>query len=103
MRESSGRTTSSKRPDSSCSSSVTRAWNLRPFLSIRTMSPAPMPLDGATPGKLDGRPDGLPDAPVQRHVPGPVGANVDQRGPVATQRGVQLGGGRDRLVGEAVE
>ncbi len=32
-------------PDSSCSSSVTSAWKRRPFLSTRTMSPAPMPFE----------------------------------------------------------
>ena len=45
MRESSGRRSSSKRPDSSCSSSVTSAWKRRPFLSTSTMSPGAMPLD----------------------------------------------------------
>ena len=45
MRESSGRTMSSKRPDSSCSSSVTSAWKRLPFLSSSTMSPAPIPFE----------------------------------------------------------
>ena len=57
MRESSGRTTSSKRPDSSCSSSVTSAWKRRPFLSTSTMSPAPIPLEvarGAAGGAASG-------------------------------------------------
>ena len=47
IRESSGRTHSSKRPVSSCSSSVTSAWKRRPRLSTSTMSPAPMPFDVA--------------------------------------------------------
>jgi hypothetical protein len=45
IRLSSGRMTSSKRPDSCCASSVTRAWKRRPFLSTSTMSPAAMPFD----------------------------------------------------------
>ena len=80
MRESSGRSASSNRPDSSCSSSVTSAWKRRPRLSTSTMSPAPMPFDVVRARclrgldveqrrlrlgharTLRGRPDGLPDA-----------------------------------------
>src|SRR5918992_6392574 len=98
MRESSGRTISSNRPDSCCSSSVTSAWNLRPFLSTRTMSPAPMPFEGAIVRTLDGGPDGFPHAPVERDVLPPVRAHVDQHSAVDGERGAQLAGGRDGLV-----
>src|SRR5918992_1029027 len=47
MRGSIGRTASSKRPDSSCWSSVTSAWKRRPRLSTSTMSPGAMPFEVA--------------------------------------------------------
>src|SRR5215208_6589895 len=99
MRESSGRTESSKRPLPACSSSMTRAWKRRPFLSRSTMSPAPMPLDvarGAGAGAAgtsirlscilrtlgaaaDGLGHRLPHAPVQGHVLGAVRAHLEDR------------------------
>src|SRR3954468_3294812 len=101
MRESSGWTTSSKRPDSSCSSSVTSAWNLRPFLSSSTMSPAPMLFDvvragisinrscSIVPGNLDGGPDGVPYGAVQGDVLRAVGPHVDERRRAAGERAVE--------------
>src|SRR4051794_41088827 len=106
MRESSGRTTSSKRPVSSCSSSSTSAWKRRPRLSTSTMSPAPMPLEvvrrdddaveGSAGSKLDwrsamgtaklrGGADGLPHAAVELHVLVAVGADADDRRAVGGQ------------------
>src|SRR6478609_2588110 len=128
MRESSGRRQSSKRPDSCWSSSVTSAWKRRPFLSTRTMSPGAMPLDVArgvgaggasgvssirlcctvrTLGRVaDGLQDGLPDAPVELHVLGPVGLDLDDRGGAgqrAVERGAERLGRLGALVAEAVE
>src|SRR3954452_8047188 len=104
MRASSGRRASSKRPLSRCSMAVTNAWKRRPLRSTSTMSPFAMPFEvsrcvaaggragGAgrglvcsiAPATLPRRPDGggdrVPDAPVQRHVRGAVGADVQQRG-----------------------
>src|SRR5215207_10960933 len=118
MRESSGRTTSSKRPVSSCSSSVTSAWKRRPFLSTSTMSPAPMPFEvarfgrsavpvaGATSIRVawgsgirrrrlgalpDGRGDRRPDVPVQAHVGLAFGADRDDRGAVGGERAPERG------------
>src|SRR3954465_12423810 len=105
-RLSKGRTVSSKRPDSSCCISVTTAWKRRPFLSISTMSPGPMPLevvrarDGAVGSiassvdwmsamstqKLCGGSDGLPDAAVQVEVLQTIGADADDRRAVGSQR-----------------
>ena len=98
-----GAATSSKRPDSSCSSSVTSAWKRRPFLSTSTMSPAPMPLEvvrGAAGGRGGGSTSirrlvctsatlgAVADGPrtasqtraVQRDVLLAVGAHADDRG-----------------------
>src|SRR5215208_551193 len=118
MRESRGRTTSSKRPDSSCSSSVTSAWKRRPFLSTRTMSPAPMPFEvvrfgraavsgsgstsirvacgsGIEPARLRAAPDGggdrLPHLPVQRDVLVAVRAHRDDRGPLGGHGAAERG------------
>src|SRR5947209_8227535 len=106
MRESRGRTASSKRPLSSCSMSPTSAWKRRPFLSTSTMSPGPIALDErraagedaggsagrsiswawfpvGTAGKLASGPDGaghrVPDAAMQDHVLLAVAANLDDR------------------------
>ena len=97
MRESSGRTTSSKRPVSSCSSSVTSAWKLPALLvdehdvarrrcpsrsgatALRLRRDVDQPLLCHRPGTLDGGPDGLPHRAVQRDVLRAVGAHVDQR------------------------
>src|SRR5829696_2368469 len=109
MRESSGRSASSKRPLPDCSSSVTSAWKRRPFLSTSTMSPAPMPLDvvrgpgaGATgtsmrlscmPGTLgpgtDGLGDGRPHGPVDGDVLRPIRADLDEGDAVAGQGAVE--------------
>ena len=89
MRESSGRTLSSKRPVSSCSSSMTRAWKRRPRLVDLDDVAGPMPLevvrrvdgaDGSTVSRGSGCPpwratlcggaDGLPDAGVEVDVLG---------------------------------
>src|SRR4051795_8227689 len=123
IRESSGRTQSSNRPVPVCSSSVTRAWKRRPFLSTSTMSPAPMPLEvarggaaGAASGQgsirlscisrtlegvADGAGDGLPHAPVQADVGGAVRTHLEDRAAVpgerAVERGAQRLGVRDAL------
>src|SRR3954466_5182686 len=111
MRESSGRTLSSKRPEPACSSSTTRAWKRRPFLSTSTMSPAPIPLDvvrgggagGAgtsirlscisrTPGATaGGRRPRLPDLPVQTHVLGTVRTHLEDRAAAGGERAVERG------------
>ena len=100
MRESSGRSTSSKRPVSSCSSSVTRAWKRRPLLvdlddvagadalrgraagrGRRTAEPPAAWAGGpSSPATLCGGSDGLPDAAVQIDVLLAVGADADDRG-----------------------
>src|SRR4051794_41849254 len=105
MRESSGRTLSSKRPEPACSSSVTRAWKRRPFLSRSTMSPAPIPLevargagDGAAGTSIrlsciprtlgrpaDGLGDRLPHPPVQADVFGAVRPDLEDRAAVAPE------------------
>src|SRR5215210_2165370 len=124
MRESSGRRASSKRPEPACSSSVTRAWKRRPFLSTSTMSPAPMPLDvarggaaGAASGEgsirlsciprtldgvADGRGDGLPHAPVQADVRGAVRTYLEDRAAVPGERPVERGA-EGLGVGDALE
>src|SRR3954453_2809836 len=109
MRESSGRTLSSKRPEPACSSSMTSAWKRRPFLSTRTMSPAPIPLDVARgagagaaatsirlsciPRTLGGAADGLahrlPHPPVQAHVLGTFGPHLEDRAAVGGERPVE--------------
>src|SRR4051794_33068457 len=122
MRESSGRTLSSKRPEPACSSSMTSAWKRRPFLSTRTMSPAPIPLEVARgagagaagtsirlsciPRTLGGAADGLghrlPHAPVQADVLRPVRTHLEDRAAVAGQCAVEAG--TQRLgVGHALE
>src|SRR3954453_2121089 len=124
MRESRGRTLSSKRPDPACSSSVTRAWKRRPFLSTSTMSPAPIPLDVArgaaagaasgqgsirlscTPrtldGVADGPGDGLPHTPVQADVLDAVRTYLEDRAAVPGERSVERGA-EGRGVGDALE
>ena len=119
MRESSGRTTSSKRPVSSCSSSVTSAWKRRPFLSTSTMSPAPMPFEVARSRPVGGagrrrdvdqgglglchrapearRPPGRTRRPPSQtsrcsaHVGLALGADRDDRGAVGGQRAPERG------------
>src|SRR3954451_6516207 len=122
MRESSGRTLSSKRPEPACSSSVTRAWKRRPFLSTSTMSPAPIPLEvarGAAPGAAgtsirlsciprtlgrpaDGLGDRLPHPPVEADVVGAVRTHLEDRAAARGERAVERG--TERLgVGDALE
>src|SRR4051794_15500994 len=127
MRESSGRTSSSKRPLSRWWIAVTWAWKRRPLWSTSTMSPFAMPFDvsrrvaaervGGTGRRLvcsiaratllrvpDGLGDCRPHPPVQRDVLLPVGADEQQRGPRAAdrpaERGPQVGERRGRLVRE---
>src|SRR3954469_22701787 len=92
-RESSGRRLSSKRPVSSCSSSVTSAWKRRPRLSMRTMSPVPIPLAvvRGTAGALGGGSAGPPPLPMEPDVLLAVGADAHDRGAVGGERARQGG------------
>src|SRR5918992_3410772 len=122
IRESSGRTASSKRPDSSCSSSVTSAWKRRPFLSTSTMSPAAilfevvrrggsspgtsMRLVCSTPGTLRTGPDGpgdlVPDGAVERDVGLAVGVRGDDARALGGQGAAECGAEALDVLGDLV-
>src|SRR3954453_12442993 len=122
MRESRGRTLSSKGPEPACSSSVTSAWKRRPFLSTRTMSPAPIPLEVARGaeaaaagtsirlscirwtlgGTADGLGDRLPHASVEADVVGAVRTYLEDRAAVRAERAVECAA-QGLGVGDALE